>query len=152
MAPFRRGRRHHAPFLCCSCAVRKWTDAVIVPRPPRSSRWLGHLHLPVSLLCLELFCATANLTQALGANSYRAIGVDRKYRVRRATGQNLLLDLTGAECPRKFFDVVSHLDQFYVHLAPPCGSSSRARERRLPKRAIDAAVSVPARCRSDEFP
>ena len=64
----------------------------------------------------------------------------------------LLLDLTDVVCQRQLLCLVSHPDLFFVQLGPPSGSSCRARDKPLPKSAVDAGLSEPARCRSEVFP
>lgn len=79
---------------------------------------------------LELFAGSCKLSKCLKEHGFRACRVDHK-RCKNRVGPCVVMDLTRA---------------------PPCGTASRARERRLPKRLRRLGVPEPKPLRSPEFP
>ena len=47
---------------------------------------------------------------------------------------------------------MDHPRLVFVHFGPPCGTASRARDKPMPKRMLDAGWSTPPKLRSELFP
>ena len=78
---------------------------------------------------LEIFCGCARLTAALNAEGFDATGVDWMGNKDRPEGRTVLIDATdqwGQQEIRK-----RALESDFVPAAPPCGTASKAREKRL---------------------
>lgn len=90
-------------------------------------------------MVLEIFAGTANLTQAIRQVNLRGVAVDKT--TSRTKHQILVLDLT-------LEDDIIFLENFIrqeannlrlIHFAPPCGTGSAARKRKLPA-DVEAAL------------
>ena len=95
---------------------------------------------------LELFCGTGRLTAAvrkLGLND--SVGIDNVAH-KHLTCPILKLDLTTDECLTLVENMLAQDRPAYIHMAPPCGTSSRARLIRRKGRYN------PPPARSDRFP
>ena len=103
-------------------------------------------------ICLELFCGTANLTQTLASKGFKSIGIDNVGRVRTNHGHSVLLHATDLQCESSILALAAHPDFCYVHMAPPCGTTSRARGRPFPPHSFTSSVAKPPSCRSDTYP
>lgn len=80
-------------------------------------------------LFVEVFSGTAGLTCAIRKMGMQGIGVD--HNVSKACKAPLIrLDLTKEHGQQILFEVLRRKNVMGVHLAPPCGTSSRAREIR----------------------
>ena len=91
---------------------------------------------------LELFCGCGELTVALGNAGFAAIGIDCKDKPR---GPFLVLDLASDDALDVILRLIADKRVVLVHIAPPCGTASRAREIRC--RGVD-----PKPLRTDEHP
>ena len=94
---------------------------------------------------LELFCGCGELTVALGAAGFNAIGVDCKYNKDTPKGPYLVMDLSSDEAVQTILQLIVDKKVVLVHLAPPCGTASRARE-------IKRKGLSPKPLRSDQYP
>ena len=104
-----------------------------------------------NLLCIEIFSGSGKLTATIRKLGLRAVAVDRSSS--RTTGPVMHLDLT------KHDDLVflknfirSERDNLiYVHLAPPCGTCSAARNKRH-RNLEQAGFNLPQPLRSKLYP
>ena len=87
-------------------------------------------------LFLELFAGTARMSKAFSRVGFQVLAVDS---VKPQGVPALALDLTKASSRKLVLDLVQSKRLAAVHLAPPCGTSSRARE-------IYAGQDVPSPC------
>ena len=81
-----------------------------------------------SLICVEIFSGTGRLTASL-----RRFGFDSSFGVDCLSGKSvapmIVLDLLTEQGQKHLWEVLSEPHLVFVHLAPPCGTSSRARLR-----------------------
>jgi len=83
--------------------------------------------------CLEVFAGSAGLTAALRGVGLDAWGLDYgKSKLLALTPALLNVDLNVAAGSKHLRQLLAHPRLCYVHFAPPCGTSSRAREVPLP--------------------
>ena len=76
---------------------------------------------------LDIFCGTAGVAAALKRYGAEALGIDHVIDKRRMKGPAIKLDLTLTSSQNLVFDEVKSGRASGVMLAPPCGTSSRAR-------------------------
>ena len=80
---------------------------------------------------LEVFCGSAGLTAELQTLGCQAFGVDREDNVHTPKSEVLHINLSTDAGRALFRRLLDHPRLVYVHFAPPCGTASRARERRV---------------------
>ena len=61
-------------------------------------------------------------------------------------------DLTQANAWLLLVELMEEIDPDYIHIAPPCGTASAARNRPLPDYLVKQGVPTPMPLRSFEFP
>ncbi len=83
---------------------------------------------------IEICCGHAGLTAALHEAGLDAVGVDWKGNRHRTRVPVLQVDLTTKDGQTFVKELVVQDHVVYVHLAPPCGTFSRAREKKIPRR------------------
>ena len=103
------------------------------------------------LICIEIFSGSGRLTAAIRKIGIRAVAVDTS--ANRTSGPVTLLDLTTAadlQYLLKFIETEKD-NILLIHMAPPCGTASAARNRRH-KHLEDAGFVLPVPLRSREHP
>ncbi|CAE7784909.1 unnamed protein product [Symbiodinium sp. CCMP2592] len=106
-------------------------SATRVPRPVRDSRpW-----------AMEVFAGSAVLSKAWIRAGFRVLAID--ICVRGAQVPIAPLDLTSASGLKIFWDLVAKLQPEAIHVGVPCGTASRAREKRLPANVVTAGAPEP---------
>ena len=101
---------------------------------------------------LELFAGTARLTKSLKSKGFQAMAFDKTSK--RSEGQVILeADLSNRDEVESLLEFINlKAGQIaFVHLAPPCGTSSRARGKRLRFLKLHN-IREPRPLRSDNFP
>jgi len=104
------------------------------------------------LLFLEIFAGTARLSAAMHEVGFETLAVDKT--AARAGKQHIALyDVTDPLQLKSLKDFAQEESSriVYAHLAPACGTASRAREKRLP-RLQKQGFRVPQPLRSDAKP
>lgn len=108
--------------------------------------------LPASMILLTLvriFCGTARVTASLKQlGLVNSFGTDH-VKHRQASAQVVLADLTARQGVDLLFQWLSNRFVVGVYIAPPCGSSSRARAIRLKRKHVG---KEPRPLRSNRFP
>ena len=84
------------------------------------------------IIAIEIFAGTATLSDALRAQKFSIIAVD-KTKERKPKVSLKCLDLTKDQDVKILSDILLRSNLGYLHLAPPCGTSSKAREKPLPE-------------------
>ena len=79
--------------------------------------------------CIELFCGTAGLTQAIQRYLPDSFGVD--HLVKHPKGRVIALDLDEPQSQELVKEWVQSRGCFWIHFGIPCGTSSRARDKPL---------------------
>ena len=125
---------------------------------PRLLFFLNHLnvdgdrtpveaHAKRSLFLLDLFCGTAGVAAAFKAIGGDALGIDHMVDKRRVKGPVAKVDLAHHDGQSTVLCWIQDGKVDAVMLAPPCGTSSRAREIPLPRKGMQ-----PVPLRSDRWP
>ena len=108
-------------------------------------------HLPDHFV-LELFAGSAGLSSAFIEMGVPAIGVDGERNRFRMKAPVVQLDVTKAEHRKFLLELIVTRRPGHVHMAPPCGTSSRARDKQVPKRLRAQGAPNPPPLRSEEHP
>ena len=103
-------------------------------------------------LTIELCAGSAGLSSSLRSCGFQVLPVDHKSNRHIPKVSCVNIDLTNKSAISILIAVVNHSNAVYVHCAPPCGTSSRARERPVAKHLIQMGAPNPRPLRSDEFP
>lgn len=100
---------------------------------------------------LELFAGSCKLSKCLKSHGFAAYGIDHQ-KCKNRVGPCVVMDLT-KKSSRKFLrQVISSGKVGAVPMAPPCGTSSRAREKPIPARLKRLGVPQPKPLRSSQYP
>ena len=104
-----------------------------------------------NLLCIEIFSGSGRLTAAIRKQGMRAVAFDRSSS--RTSGPVTVLDLTKDEDFLFLMNFIkSEKDNILlVHLAPPCGTCSAARNKRH-RKLEEAGYDLPVPLRSKDWP
>ena len=98
------------------------------------SAWTDKAEQCRPLFLLDLFCGTAGVAAAFRSLGGDALGMDHLVDKRRVKGPVAKVDLAQRASQDNILKWIVHGKVDGVMLAPPCGTSSRAREIPLPKR------------------
>ena len=99
---------------------------------------------------VELFAGSASLSRAMADAGFSVIAVDHvsnkpHFPITR-------LDLTSSSGQAIFWDIVESPQLVAIHLGLPCGTASRARERKIPDSLRRQGVPEPPPLRSPRYP
>ena len=100
----------------------------------------------------EVFCGAAGLTLNLSKAGFDATEVDHKKNKDKPKGRCVWIDLSTKRGQEDLKKLVLDESVAYVHFAPPCGTASRARDKRRKNPDGTPAAIDPKPLRSDEFP
>lgn len=114
-------------------------------------------HVPATDLsvkpgAIEVCCGSAALTFALSKENFHAVGVDWEKNKDKPKGKCVQLDLTSKQGQEGLNELIKANNAEYVHMSPPCGTASLAREIRMKNRDGTPANFDPKPLRSQEFP
>ena len=110
------------------------------------------LHREHAAVALELFCGSAGLSHACHAVGFRIVPVDWKGNKHASKVPITRLDLSKEADQLHIWHMMATLPVKYLHMGPPCGTYSRAREKRIPKWALARNAPNPQPLRSEKFP
>ena len=109
-----------------------------------------------NILFLEVFAGTSSLTIEVLKTNLRGVAIDRS--ADRAKGPITILDLPNNEDLQFLMDFIRQESRnlCLIHFAPPCGTCSAARKRKLPPEVQaelkQAGITPPQPLRSEQFP
>ena len=109
-------------------------------------------HAKQSPFLLDLFCGTAGVAAAFKALGGDALGIDHMVDKRRVKAPVAKVDLAHHDGQSTVLSWIRDGKVDAVMLAPPCGTSSRAREIPLPKHCRLRKGMQPVPLRSDKWP
>ena len=111
------------------------------------------LKLPISsAVTLELCAGSAGLTCQLRARGMDGLGVDWVRNPQRPKAPIVKVILASPEGQDIIMDVLQQANVAYVHIAVPCGTATRARDKPLPTHLLAKGFKSPPPLRSAEFP
>ena len=125
-------------------------DAVCASKKSRSSETIK---VPAArMFGVELCAGTAILSQCISEIGLQPMAVDHSYNWHKPKVACVKLDLSVASGWKILYDLLAESRVAFVHGAPPCGTASRAREKKIPLRLKGKGCPEPKRLRSDDFP
>ena len=104
------------------------------------------------LVCIELCAGSAKLSQALQHCGFQVLPIDHGRNAHTPRVHCVQIDLSA---PGAFSLIQAVLDEpniFYVHMAPPCGTASAARNKPIDPKLVKAGFPSPAPLRSRSEP
>ena len=102
-------------------------------------------------IALELFAGSCKLSKCLKAHGFLAYGIDH-VKCKNRVGPCVVLDLTSTKGQEFVLASLESGQVGCVPMAPPCGTSSRARERKISRRLRSIGVPEPKPLRSPQYP
>ena len=108
----------------------------------------GSADIPVMI---EVFAGSAGITRAARDAGLNAIAVDWGRNKHETKAASLHIDLSSEDGENMFFSLMQEKRPRAVHVAPPCGTASLARERPLPAPLIQQGAPSPKPLRSPEW-
>ena len=99
--------------------------------------------LPERPRALEVCAGSAGLSKALSAIGFDSVGVDWIRNRHRAKAPIVRIDLSTEEGQTEASEMMKDPRIRYVHLAPPCGTFTRARDKRVPRHLVEAGAPDP---------
>ena len=99
----------------------------------------------------ELFAGSCKLSKCLKAHGFAAVGVDHK-KCKNRVGPRIVLDLSRSNSADFIEAKVDEGDVFFIPMAPPCGTASRARDKPIPAWLRRQGVPSPPPLRSAQYP
>lgn len=101
---------------------------------------------------LELCCGTAGLSAEMHALGCDALGIDFTRNPSKPKSAILIADLSDIQGQSLVLDIVANANVEAVHAGPPCGTASKAREKRIDKRLLEQGAPAPRQLRSNSHP
>ena len=101
---------------------------------------------------LELCCGSANWTAALRILGIEAVRVDFSRNPQKPKAPTIKADISTAAGQRLVDEADERMATSVLHAAPPCGTASKAREKRIPLRMRNKGAPEPRPLRSSEHP
>ena len=114
-----------------SCSVRVMDYSFDLPINLHCMRPIDFCRPLDQLFSIELFAGSANLSYQLRRRHFQTFPIDHT-RTRSPRVKLVLLDITKPSQVQVLFHMITTLNVAYFHAAPPCGTSSKAREKPLP--------------------
>ena len=108
-----------------------------------SNKSMPELQQPLQAVFYEIFAGCAKLSQQMNFVGFDSIPVDSSYNKHVPLVPVLILDLTDNEAQTCLKQHIAATKPAAIHLALPCGTGSRAREKPLPKYLIDQGAKTP---------
>ena len=84
------------------------------------------------LVFVEVFAGSAKLSKAADQRGFKALPVDYSQNKHRPQHDILIMDLSDPTAQSQLMQTLEDDVPCGLHMAPPCGTCSRARERPLP--------------------
>ncbi|CAE7326327.1 unnamed protein product, partial [Symbiodinium sp. CCMP2456] len=98
----------------------------------------------------EIFAGSASLSKAWHQAGLQVLSFD--IHVRGASVPMVPLDLTQPSAEKILWDLIRRVKPIALHVGMPCGTSSRARERKLPAKLVAAGAPEPQPLRDAQHP
>ena len=99
----------------------------------------------------ELFAGSCKLSKCLKLHGFSPVGIDHK-KCKNRVGPCIVLDLSKVSSASFIKDKIDRNTVFFIPMAPPCGTASRARDKPIPLWLRKRGVPSPPPLRSEEYP
>ena len=103
-------------------------------------------------VALEICCGHAGLSAALWDAGLKATGIDWAGNKHQTSIPIVHADLTTKEGQEVIWHMIKHEVVVYIHMGPPCGTFTRAREKPIPTWQLEMGAPCPRPLRSTERP
>lgn len=104
-------------------------------------------------ICIELCAGSARLSLTLRSKGFAVIAVDHSKNSHASLYPTVCIDLADDSSCEQLLQLLENPGYLiYVHAAPPCGTCSKARHRRISKELQARGVPDPKPLRSNKFP
>ena len=104
------------------------------------------------VVCIEMGAGSARLSFELKTVGFNVIPIDCARNRHSPKVKCVIIDLTTSAGKDLLFDMLRSPTLLYVHSAPPCGTGSRAREKRIPEFLRQQGAPDPQPLRSNSHP
>ena len=98
----------------------------------------------------EIFAGCAKLSQQLNNVGFATIPVDSSHNKHTPLVPVMILDLTDQQAQKCLKDHIVATRPAAIHIALPCGTGSRAREKPLPRQLVQQGAKTPKPLRNDQ--
>ena len=99
----------------------------------------------------ELFAGSCTLSKCLKLHGFSSVGIDHK-KCKNRVGPRIVLDLSKVSSANFIKDKIDRNTVFFIPMAPPCGTASRARDKPIPLWLRKRGVPSPPPLRSEDYP
>ena len=103
-------------------------------------------------VCIELCAGSAGLSAKLRNKGFQVVPIDWAGNRHRPKVKSVAIDLSKPEAFKLVQDLILTGKVVYVHMGPPCGTATKARERRISTALKAAGAPDPQPLRSLEWP
>ena len=103
-------------------------------------------------VCIELCAGSAGLSAKLRNKGFQVVPIDWSGNRHRPKVKSVAIDLSKPEAFKLVHDLILTGKVVYVHMGPPCGTATKARERRVSQALKAAGAPDPQPLRSLEWP
>ena len=103
-------------------------------------------------LALEVCCGSAGLSLELAALGWVVFALDKDCLIHSTSITPITADVRHESVRKELLAMAHHPDLKFVHMAPPCGTASRARDRPVAQHLRDRGFPNPPRLRSLDHP
>ena len=103
-------------------------------------------------MLIEVFCGTAGVSAQFKLAGGRSVGIDHHIKRHKLKAAAVQMDLKQTWVQNLIFDEVSSGRVDSIHMAPPCGTSSAARNIPISKKLLKQGAPRPRPLRSHRYP
>ena len=103
-------------------------------------------------MLIEVFCGTAGVSAQFKLAGGKSVGVDHHIKRRKLKAAAVQMDLKQQWVQQLIFDEVASGRVDSVHMAPPCGTSSAARNIPISRKLLKQGAPRPRPLRSPKYP
>ena len=119
---------------------------------PATSKDVATIQCISDCLTLEICAGSAGLSSALRARGFQTLPVDHNCNRHEQQVACTQIDLTADYAESLIMDIINCGQLVYCHIAPPCGTATKARERRVPMWMQQLGAPDPLPLRSSAHP
>lgn len=104
------------------------------------------------LVVLEICAGSANLSAEFRSHGFQVLPIDHKGNIHRQKVRTVLIDLSAKGAFQLIQTILLSGSVYYVHMGPPCGTASAARNKVVPRHLVEQGAPSPPPLRSIKHP